>query len=56
MLQKGLQVLAACAGIYNVTAEFSGGQDGLYQSSAGSTQFRIGIDSLPVQWGIAKST
>ncbi len=49
-------IIAACAGTYNVTAEYSGSQGGIYEASAGSVSFRIGIDALPVQWGIAKAT
>ena len=44
------------AGNYNITAEFSGSLNGIYQPSAGSTTFTIRIDSLPVQWGVASAT
>ena len=48
-----LRCLTPCAGLYNITAEYSGSSDGHYQPSVGSEPFKIGISSPPVQWGIA---
>ena len=48
-----LRCLTPCAGLYNITAEYSGSSDGHYQPSTGYVPFKIGITSPPVQWRVA---
>ena len=48
-----LRCLTPCAGLYNITAEYSGSSDGHYQPSSGYAPFKIGITTPPVQWRVA---